>query len=117
MPSGLIRLIFAIGVSSGCDAGPSVACARGSVSPTEDRGMSDWLGLREKVCVITGAAGGIGRGIALAFAQAGAKIVALDCEAAGCARDVEGVQRAGAQAVPLVCDVTDADAVAAAAGG
>jgi NAD(P)-dependent dehydrogenase (short-subunit alcohol dehydrogenase family) len=37
--------------------------------------MNDWLGLRDKVCVFTGAASGIGRGIALALAQAGAKIV------------------------------------------
>ena len=33
--------------------------------------MNDWLGLRDKVCVVTGAASGI----ALALAQAGAKIV------------------------------------------
>jgi NAD(P)-dependent dehydrogenase (short-subunit alcohol dehydrogenase family) len=78
--------------------------------------MSDWLGLRDKVCVVTGAASGIGRGIALAFAGAGAKIAALDRDRDGCARTVEEAKRAGAAAVPLVCDVTDADAVAAAAG-
>jgi NAD(P)-dependent dehydrogenase (short-subunit alcohol dehydrogenase family) len=77
--------------------------------------MSDWLGLRDKVCVVTGAASGIGRGIALAFAAVGAKVVALDRDADGCARTADEVERAGATAVPIACDVTDQDAVAAAA--
>ena len=77
--------------------------------------MSDWLGLRDKVCVVTGAASGIGRGIALAFAAAGAKVVALDRDADGCARTAGEVEHAGAMAVPIACDVTDQDAVGAAA--
>src|SRR5215831_16535451 len=78
--------------------------------------MSDWLGLRDKVCVVTGAASGIGRGIALAFAQAGATIVALDRDPDGVAHTVAETKGAGVQSVPLVCDVTDANGVAAAAG-
>jgi NAD(P)-dependent dehydrogenase (short-subunit alcohol dehydrogenase family) len=78
--------------------------------------MNDWLGLREKVCVVTGAASGIGRAIALAFAQVGAKIVALDRAAEGCTRTADEAKRAGAQAVPFVCDVTDANGIVAAAG-
>jgi NAD(P)-dependent dehydrogenase (short-subunit alcohol dehydrogenase family) len=38
----------------------------------------DWLGLRDRICVVTGAASGIGRGIALGFAAVGAKVAALD---------------------------------------
>jgi len=77
--------------------------------------MSDWLGLRDKVCVVTGAASGIGRGIALAFAAAGAKLVALDRDPDGCAQTAGEVERAGAGAMALPCDVTDPDRVAAAA--
>ena len=79
--------------------------------------MNDWLGLRDKTCVVTGAASGIGRGIALAFAQAGAKVVALDRDSGGGARTAEDAKRAGASAVSFACDVTDPDAVAAAATG
>jgi NAD(P)-dependent dehydrogenase (short-subunit alcohol dehydrogenase family) len=77
--------------------------------------MSDWLGLRDKVCVVTGAASGIGRGIALAFAATGAKIAALDRDRDGCARTVDEAKRAGADAAAAECDVTKPDAVAAAA--
>jgi NAD(P)-dependent dehydrogenase (short-subunit alcohol dehydrogenase family) len=77
--------------------------------------MNDWLGLRDEVVVITGAASGIGRGIALAFAQAGARIAALDRDRDGCGETVAEVKRAGASAVAISCDVTDPDAVAAAA--
>ncbi len=77
--------------------------------------MSDWLGLHDKVCVVTGAASGIGRGIALAFAAAGAKVVALDREPEGCAQTADAAKRQGSTAVPLTCDVTDPDNVAAAA--
>jgi NAD(P)-dependent dehydrogenase (short-subunit alcohol dehydrogenase family) len=78
--------------------------------------MSDWLGLRDKVCVVTGAASGIGRGIALAFASTGATVVAIDRDRDGCMRTADEVKRAGAKAAAIVCDVTDPDAVAAAAG-
>jgi NAD(P)-dependent dehydrogenase (short-subunit alcohol dehydrogenase family) len=77
--------------------------------------MSEWLGLRDKVCVVTGAASGIGRAIALAFAAAGAKVVALDREPEGCAETVEEAQRHGASAFAIACDVTDPARVSGAA--
>src|SRR5262249_4936643 len=83
--------------------------------PTGTGVMSNWLGLRDKVCVVTGAASGIGRAIALAFAAGGAKIAALDRDGDGCARTVDEAKRAGADAAATVCDVTDAAAVAGAA--
>jgi NAD(P)-dependent dehydrogenase (short-subunit alcohol dehydrogenase family) len=77
--------------------------------------MSDWLGLRDKVCVVTGAASGIGRGIVLAFAAAGSKVVALDREPDGCARTADEAKRRGGTAMPLCCDVTDPQKVGTAA--
>ena len=42
--------------------------------------------------------------------------MALDRAAEGCARTADEAKHAGAQAVPLVCDVTDANGIIAAAG-
>ena len=94
-------------------AGPLVTGAGGAGSWEES--LSEWLGLREKTCIVTGAASGIGRGIALAFAAAGARVVALDRDADGCTQTAEEVERQGATAVALSCDVTEPDQVAAAA--
>lgn len=38
----------------------------------------DWLGLGGKICVITGAGGGIGTAMATGFAAVGAQVVLLD---------------------------------------
>ncbi len=63
----------------------------------------------ERVVVITGAAGGIGRALAQAFAARGDKVALLDLDAGA----LEGLAlRLGGLA--LVCDVTDPAACEAA---
>jgi NAD(P)-dependent dehydrogenase (short-subunit alcohol dehydrogenase family) len=59
-----------------------------------------------KVAVITGAANGIGRAAALAFAAQGAKIVAVDRDAEGAARVAKTIQQQGGDALPVGADVT-----------
>ncbi|MGK5498022.1 SDR family oxidoreductase [Streptomyces sp. URMC 125] len=49
-----------------------------------------------QLVLVTGAARGIGRATALAFARAGARVVAVDTDAAGAARTAELARRAGA---------------------
>lgn len=65
------------------------------------------IGLAGKVAVITGGASNIGRGIVVAFAEEGAKVVIADIDEVQ-ARKVEGMARErGAQAVMVVTtDVT-----------
>jgi NAD(P)-dependent dehydrogenase (short-subunit alcohol dehydrogenase family) len=73
---------------------------------------SDSGGVR---AVVTGAARGIGRAIAVGLAARGAAVACLDIDGEG-ARETAGlVERDGGRALALLCDVTDWDAVEAAA--
>ncbi len=69
-----------------------------------------------KVVVITGAAGGLGRALAGAFAGAGAYIAALDRDAAGVEALAALLRAEERQALGIACDVTDAAACARAMG-
>jgi NAD(P)-dependent dehydrogenase (short-subunit alcohol dehydrogenase family) len=66
------------------------------------------------VVLVTGAASGIGRASALAFARAGARVALVDIDAAGLHETADMVCAGGQQAEVVVADVTDVNAVAAA---
>jgi NAD(P)-dependent dehydrogenase (short-subunit alcohol dehydrogenase family) len=66
-----------------------------------------------QVVLITGAGKGIGRGAAEAFAEAGARVFAVDHTAATGDAVARGIRERGGQADFLQCDVTDAHAVRA----
>jgi NAD(P)-dependent dehydrogenase (short-subunit alcohol dehydrogenase family) len=80
-----------------------------------DTGGNDWLGLADRVCVVTGAGGGIGRETAIAFAAVGAKVVVMDRNEESCAGTARDVAGQGHEALSLVCDVSDSESVVAAA--
>ncbi len=69
---------------------------------------------RDRVVVITGAAGGIGSALARRFARAGARLALLDVDAGGLARLRAELAEAGAAVCAHRCDVTDASACRAA---
>ncbi len=66
--------------------------------------------------LVTGAASGIGHETALAFAQAGADIIAVDIDEARLAEASRQVEAAGRRCRSFACDVGDAAAVDALAG-
>ena len=71
--------------------------------------------LAGEVAVVTGAGRGIGRELALQLAAAGVRVACWDCDKAGADRTAELVERAGGQALPLVVDVSEREAVRRAA--
>lgn len=75
----------------------------------------DWLGLSEKLVVVTGAAGGIGRACLAAFYGAGARVVSLDYDVTDAQQAAFETDPSGERALGLGCDVSDADSIQAAA--
>jgi NAD(P)-dependent dehydrogenase (short-subunit alcohol dehydrogenase family) len=55
--------------------------------------------------IVTGAAGGVGRGIALALAKEGASVGVVDINADGAAETVGLLEEVGAQALAITCDI------------
>jgi NAD(P)-dependent dehydrogenase (short-subunit alcohol dehydrogenase family) len=62
--------------------------------------------LDDRVAVVTGAASGIGREIAITFAQAGAQVGCFDVDASGCSRTVEEIEGGGGVSLAVECDVS-----------
>lgn len=63
------------------------------------------LSLEGRVAMVTGAASGIGRGIALRLAEMGARVVVLDIDATGAAATAASIQAKGGAAIAFPCDV------------
>jgi NAD(P)-dependent dehydrogenase (short-subunit alcohol dehydrogenase family) len=66
--------------------------------------------LAGKVAIVTGAAQGIGRGIAQALTDRGAAVLLVDLNADNLAKTVDALQSAGRKVAPLVADVREAAA-------
>lgn len=69
--------------------------------------------LQDKVALITGGGGGIGRETALLFAREGARVLVVDVNDAAGAKTVEAVQAEGGEAIYVHADVARADDCAA----
>lgn len=68
--------------------------------------------LEGRTIVVTGAGGGMGRGIAEAVAEAGAHVVAGDLVLEPVTETARRIESGGGRALPLVLDVTDPESVA-----
>ena len=76
--------------------------------------VSKLLDLHDDVALVTGAGAGIGRAIALLFAEAGAAVVVSDLKAEGAEAVAAEITAAGGRALGIACNVTDEDDRAAA---
>jgi len=68
---------------------------------------AELLSLEGKVAIVTGAASGIGRGIALRLAEFGAAIAVLDTNESGGRTVVEEIESQGGKALSCTCDVAN----------
>ncbi len=69
-----------------------------------------------KVAFVTGAASGIGRATAVAFATEGARVAILDRTEEALADPAEAIRQVGGEVLVLACDVSDPDQVEASVG-
>ena len=69
--------------------------------------------LEGKVAIVTGAGGGIGKGIVLRLAQEGADVILVDLDQAGAQAVAQEVERTGRRSLVLPTDVSDSTAVGA----
>lgn len=74
-----------------------------------------WLALGGQVCVVTGAASGIGAAIARSLALVGAKVALLDRDFAGAQSLAGELAASGARAIALGCDTSSEASVNSAA--
>jgi 3-hydroxybutyrate dehydrogenase len=70
--------------------------------------------LLDKVCIVTGAASGIGKEIALTFAREGGKVVIADLSQEAAHAVAEEINQGGGKAMAVTMDVTSEDQVNAA---
>jgi 3-oxoacyl-[acyl-carrier protein] reductase len=68
----------------------------------------DFLSMRGRVALVTGAGRGIGAATACLLARAGAQVALLDRDGAGVTRTAEEIAVAGGEALPFPQDITDA---------
>jgi len=73
--------------------------------------MESIFSLENKKAIITGAAKGIGRSIAILFARLGAESTLVDIDESGLKQTVEQIKREGWEAHPVVADITDIKAI------
>jgi gluconate 5-dehydrogenase len=73
--------------------------------------IRDLFSLAGKVALVTGASSGIGRAIAMAYAQAGAAVVLVARRESQLVAAAKDISDAGGRAAHLVCDLADRDAL------
>ena len=71
-------------------------------------------GLKDKVAIVTGGAGGIGSAICRRFAEEGAAVAVFDIDQAAAGQVADGIQAGGGRAAAFAVDLTSQESVIAA---
>ena len=74
--------------------------------------MDESIALAGQLALVTGASSGLGRATAYALAAAGASVALVARSGSDLAAVAEQIQAEGGKALPLACDLADADALA-----
>jgi NAD(P)-dependent dehydrogenase (short-subunit alcohol dehydrogenase family) len=69
------------------------------------------MNVKDRIAIVTGSAGGIGKGIAARLARHGAKTVIVDINRETAELAAEEIKGQGGNAIALACDVTNAEQV------
>ena len=67
--------------------------------------------LTGRVALVTGAASGMGRAMAIGFAEVGADLMLVDINEEGVKRTAEHIEALGHRAIPVVCDSTNLESL------
>lgn len=69
----------------------------------------DYFKLDGKTAIVTGASRGLGRGMAVGLAEAGADLILVARSEEGLSETADMIEEQGQEALPVACDVTDID--------
>jgi len=69
--------------------------------------------LSGRVALVSGAAQGMGRAMAIGFAESGADVMICDINAEGVQATADRIKKLGRRAVPVTCDITDIEQIRA----
>ncbi|GMV45159.1 MAG: 2-hydroxycyclohexanecarboxyl-CoA dehydrogenase [Pseudomonadota bacterium] len=85
------------------------------MASAEIRSGMGWLGFEDRLCVITGAAGGIGAEIASQLVEVGARVALLDRNEEALSKVAADLGGSASRVLVVHCDVTDPPSIEAAA--
>src|SRR3712207_6683007 len=67
--------------------------------------------LSGRVALVSGAASGMGRQMAIGFAEVGADVVLADINSAGAQETAHEIEKLGRRALPVTCDVSNVEQI------